>query len=98
LAEGERKRGVRALGLHCRSWASGWLGPGREGEGAREGEKGTELLGWAGCSFPSLFFLFSTLKLFKQLYLNSNKFEFRHYKLNTNKTMPQHECTNKLIL
>jgi hypothetical protein len=30
--------------------------------------------------------------------LNSNKFEFRPYKLNTNKTMPQHECTNKLIL
>jgi hypothetical protein len=89
LAEGERKRGVRALGLHCRSWASGWLGPRRE----REGVVG---LGWLLLS--SLFFLFSTLKLFKQLYLNSNKFEFRPYKLNTNKTMPQHECTNKLIL
>jgi hypothetical protein len=30
--------------------------------------------------------------------LNSNKFEFKPYKLHTNKTMLQHECTSKLIL
>jgi hypothetical protein len=30
--------------------------------------------------------------------LNSIKFEFKSYNLNTNKTMLQHECTNILIL
>jgi hypothetical protein len=44
----------------------------QKGEGAREGEKGRELLGWAGCSFPSLFFLFSKLKL-----IQTNLFEFK---------------------
>jgi hypothetical protein len=52
-----------------------------------------------GLPFPfSFLFFFPTLKLFKQFYLNSNNFEFKPYKLNTRKTMLQHECTNKLIL
>jgi hypothetical protein len=91
-----RKREKRGAGLR-RNWAGGgprgrrrgdglgWLGPGRKGEGAREGEKGRELLGRAGCSSPSLFFLFSKLKLFKQFHLNSNEFEFKLYTLNRNK-------------
>jgi hypothetical protein len=45
-----------------------------------------------------LFFFFPTLKLFKQTYLNSNKFEFKPYKLHTRKIMLQHECTNMLTL
>jgi hypothetical protein len=76
-------------------WAAG---RGERRGNPRERERGG--FGPAAGLFPSLllFFFFSTVKLFKQFYLNSNKFEFRPYKLNTNKTMPQHECTNKLIL
>jgi hypothetical protein len=81
-----------------------WPMRGEGGIGKREmgcGKKGPaqgeerELVGLP--SLPLLFFLFSTLKLFKQFYLNSNKFESKPYTLNTNKTMLQ-ECTNKLIL
>jgi hypothetical protein len=70
------------------------------GEGARERERGRGGFGPAAGLFPFLllFFFFSTLKLFKQFYLNSNKFEFKPYTPNTNETMLQHECTNKLIL
>jgi hypothetical protein len=78
---------------------------GREGEGlgpavahAGRGEEARERkgVGLAGLfSFP---FLFSKLNLFTQIYLNSNKFEFKPYTLNTNKTMLQHECTNMLTL
>jgi hypothetical protein len=67
----------------------------RRGEGEPARERGD--FGLAAGRFPSLllFFFFSTLKVFKQFHLNSNKFEF---KPNTNKTMRQHECTSKLIL
>jgi hypothetical protein len=70
----------------------------RGARGEREGEFG---LGWAAFPFffPFLLFLFfSTLKLFKPIYLNSNKFEFKPYKLNTRKIMLQHECTTILTL
>jgi hypothetical protein len=66
----------------------------------RGGKKEREL-GWAkalGC-FLSSFFSFSFLHSNIQTnYLNSNKFEFKPYAPNTNKTMLQHECTNNLIL
>jgi hypothetical protein len=81
-------RGKRGRG----EWAAG------ERAGPRgERERGA---GRAAGLFPFLllFFFFSTLKLFKQFYLNSNKFEFKPYKLNTRKTMLQHECTNMLTL
>jgi hypothetical protein len=74
----------------------------RERGRARAEERGGVGPGcWVG--LPSLLsssflFFFSILKLFKQNYLNSNKFEFKPYKLNTRKTMLQHECTNMLIL
>jgi hypothetical protein len=66
---------------------------GEMGRGERAGPRGL------GC-FLFLFFSFSfpTLKLFKQFYLNPNKFEFKSYKLNTRKAMLQHECTNMLTL
>jgi hypothetical protein len=79
----------------------------REGEvsGPAERKKGGGVMGRPrvlGCFPPFFFFLlsffFSTLKPFKQNHLNSNKFEFKPYKLNTRKTMLQHECTNMLIL
>jgi hypothetical protein len=80
------------------------LGRGPRGEerrGARGGKK-RGVLGWVGLLLPFfpflLFFFFSTLKPFKQIYLNSNKFEFKPYKLNTRKIMLQHECTNMLTL
>ena len=53
------------------------------------------VLGWFG------FFFFFSLSYFKH---HSNLFEFKHnfefkpYALNQNKTMLQHECTNKLNL
>jgi hypothetical protein len=62
-------------------------GPGWLGRVERRGERaGPRDL---GCfSFSSLlFFFFPTLKLFKHNYLNSNKFEFKPYKLNTRKAM-----------
>jgi hypothetical protein len=69
----------------------------RRGKRARRGRK----RGF-GLMFPSplllLFFFFPTLKLFKQTYLNSNKFEFKPNKLHTRKIMLQHECTNMLTL
>jgi hypothetical protein len=104
----ERKgRGGRArLGLG--NWAM-HAGEKRErgvccwGEGRPKGERGKESRPgcfWAG--FFSLFlllsFFFSILKLFKQNYLNSHKFELKPYKLNTRETMLQHECTNMLTL
>jgi hypothetical protein len=79
----------------------GQLGPGRRGRRGSPRERERERGFWAGCwalSFSSSFLFFSTLQLFKQFHLNSNKFEFKPYTLNTNKTMLQHECTNKLIL
>jgi hypothetical protein len=68
--------------------------------GPRGGEKRAGRAAGLGCLlfFLLLSFFFSILKLFKQNYLNSNKFAFKPYKLNTRKTMLQHECTNKLIL
>jgi hypothetical protein len=86
-------RGPRGEGRGKGCWASG--GPcGRE-EGRRE-------LGWAkdlGC-FLSFFFSFSFLysNIPNKNYLNSNKFEFKSYKLHTRKAMLQHECTSKLML
>jgi hypothetical protein len=69
---------------------------GPRGEEKREGKRRV------GCCSPFflflLFFFLSTLKPFKQIYLNSNKFEFKPYKLNTRKIMLQHECTNMLTL
>jgi hypothetical protein len=73
-------------------------------EGARDGKGREELLGWARrgsglpLSFPFLPSFFFYTQTFKQHYLNSNKFEFKPYKFNTNKTLLQHECTNNLIL
>jgi hypothetical protein len=90
-----------ALARERRDGPQGQLGPGRRGRRGsppeREGEGG---FGPAARLFPfsSSFLSFSTLKLFKQFHLNSNKFEFKPDTLNTNKTMLQHECTNKLIL
>jgi hypothetical protein len=89
--------GEGSAGLRGRTWARGK-------ERAREGER-ESVLGWAereGLGWLLLFlfllsFLFYT-QTFKQHYLNSNKFEFKPYKFNTNKTMLQHECTNNLIL
>jgi hypothetical protein len=67
-------------------------------EGRRTGRAGIRFgLGWAAFLFSLLFF-FSILKLFKHNHLNSNKFEFKPYKLNTRKAMLQHECTNMLTL
>jgi hypothetical protein len=87
-----------------------WIGlgqpPAQEGEkewrsagsGRRTGWAGIRFgLGWAAFLFSLLFF-FSILKLFKHNHLNSNKFEFKPYKLNTRKAMLQHECTNMLTL
>jgi hypothetical protein len=75
-----------------------WACAGRVKAGPREGEG--RRVGLAGLSslFLLLSFFFSILKLFKQNYLNSNKFEFKPYKLNTRKIMLQHECTNMLTL
>jgi hypothetical protein len=91
----KREEGRRA----GRSWM-GRVERRGEREPARERERGRGGFGPAAGLFPFLllFFFFSTLKLFKQFYLNSNKFEFKPYTPNTNETMLQHECTNKLIL
>jgi hypothetical protein len=59
---------------------------------------------WAGpriwVVFLSFFFSFSFLysNIPNKNYLNSNKFEFKSYKLHTRKAMLQHECTSKLML
>jgi hypothetical protein len=80
------------------SWAGYWAEPAHAGR--REEEEGSGLgpTGLAAFFSSSFLFSFPTLKLFKQFYLDSNKFEFKPYTLNTNKTMHQRECTNKLIL
>jgi hypothetical protein len=83
-------RPTREKGKRGESWASGKLGPGKRGR-----ERGFGLM---GCCLLLLFFFFSTLKLLKQIHLNSNKFEFKPYKLNTREIMLQHECTNMLLL
>jgi hypothetical protein len=93
---GEVKRGPREKGKH---WAVGWAA----GKGRREGPERRREKGWVGLAglsslFLLLSFFFSILKLFKQNYFNSKKFEFKPYKLNTRKTMLQHECTNMLTL
>jgi hypothetical protein len=104
-----RERGKEERGERL-GWGQGKTGPGVAHVG-RKGERGNGLPGrergrpkkesrpgcWA-LSLSSSFLILSTLKLFKQFYLNSNKFEFKPYTLNTNNTMLQHECTNKLIL
>jgi hypothetical protein len=95
----ERGRRGAALGLGKGKWAGAWPMLERGGKGP-EGEKEEREVGRAerglGCFF-SLFFSFflSALKPFKPSHLNSKKFEFNP---NTNKTMHQHECTNKLTL
>jgi hypothetical protein len=76
----------------------GELGRAWMGRVERRGERGEGSGLLLSFPFPFLFFFLSTLKLFKQFYLNSNKFEFKPYIINTNKTMLQHECINKLIL
>jgi hypothetical protein len=69
------------------------------GEGEGNGE-----LGWAkgmGCSFFSFSSFLSSFPnsiYSPKHHLNSNKFEFKSYKLNTGKIMLQHECINILIL
>jgi hypothetical protein len=80
-------------------------GVGQRGPGGRNGREEESWAGPRGFGLPFLFsflsffsFSPSTLKPFKQNYLNSTKFEFKPYTLNTNKTMRQHECTSKLIL
>jgi hypothetical protein len=65
----------------------------------REGERWATGKRAGPRAFGAFFsFSFPTLKLFKQFYLNSNKFEFKPYTPNTIKTMRRHECTSKLIL
>jgi hypothetical protein len=72
---------------------------GRGGEGRPEGEKGRGVLGWARCSpFFSFLLSFFFTQSIQTNYLNSNRFEFKPYKLNTRKIMLQHECTNMLTL
>jgi hypothetical protein len=83
---------TREKGKRGESWASGKLGPG--GERREKGLEGREGVWAAGLSFLFLFYT----QTFKQNYLNSNKFEFRSYELNTRKIMLQHECTNMLTL
>jgi hypothetical protein len=95
---GGEGKGARGEERGC--WASGsaWARGKERKEGARERgrERGFGLV--AGLLLSFLSFFFSTLQPFKQIYLNSNKFESKPYTLNTNKTMLQHECTSKLIL
>jgi hypothetical protein len=89
LGQGKEKR-KGACGRERKTWAG--CGP----RGKRRGGP-REKRGWTGWA---LFFSFSLfhLNLFTQIYLNSNKFEFKPYKFNTEKTMLQHECTTNLIL
>jgi hypothetical protein len=104
--ERERREGaarVGKLGRHGprrerkerQASGSAWAREKRERRGSpREREM---VLGRVGLPFSLLSFSsFPTLKLFKQFYLNTNKFEFKTYKLNTRKTMLQHECTDML--
>ena len=87
---GRAREGVGRVGRG--SWAA-WER--REGSG-----RGAGLSGWAGFRvrfgflFSSPLFFSNTLKLFEF----KHKFEFKSYALNHNKTMLQHECTNKLNL
>jgi hypothetical protein len=102
----EGGREVRALGLVCTEGAGprrpmrGKKGRGREELGRRGEKRGERRTGRPkGFVSPSLLFFFLLYtQTFKQNYLNSNKFEFKSYKLNTRKIMHQHECTNKLTL
>jgi hypothetical protein len=91
--------GRRGCWAARRGEGRGEMGRGRRRAGPR-GRKEAGRAGLAGLSslFLLLSFFFSILKLFKQNYLNSNKFELKPYKLNTRKTMLQHECTNMLTL
>jgi hypothetical protein len=65
---------------------------GKRGEGGPGKESRKERENWAGpmgfglLLSSLLFFFFSIPKPFKQTHLNSNEFEFKLYKLNTNKT------------
>jgi hypothetical protein len=101
LGQGKEKRkGARGREKDLgRRWPT-WGGERRERAGPRGEERGKKGKGRPkGFGSPFLlFFFFSTFKPFKQIYMNSNKFEFKPYKLNTNKTMRQYECTSKLIL
>jgi hypothetical protein len=93
-------RGKREGEKRC--WASGGLGQERREERGPTGkERREEMLGWAdrllgSPSFASSFlFLYS---IYSNKLLNSNRFEFKFYKLNTRKIMLQHECINMLTL
>jgi hypothetical protein len=56
------------------------------GRGREKGELGRARRGFGLLSLlPSPFLFFFYTQLFKQNYLNSNKFEFKSYKLNTRK-------------
>jgi hypothetical protein len=96
-ARGGKKKGERKLG---REWPTRekeggrGAGPRRLGPGKRERER----FGADRLLSSSPFLIFSTLQLLKQIHWNSNKFEFKPYKLNTRKIMFQHECTNMLLL
>jgi hypothetical protein len=76
--KGERRGSPREKGE--------WAGVAHAGRGRGKGELGRARRGFGLLSLlPSPFlFLFYT-QLFKQNYLNSNKFEFKPYKLNTKK-------------
>jgi hypothetical protein len=100
--EGVEKRGLGELG---RAWPTreerrGGRREGRPtGKREKENRPGWDTV-WAGLAafLFSLLFFFSLLKPFKHNHLNSNKFEFKPYKLNTRKAVLQHECTNMLTL
>jgi hypothetical protein len=82
------EREERRSGWGKRKWAglahAGEEERKRRWAGLREGN-------WAAFSF--LFLSYTQTNS-----LNSNRFEFKHYKLNTRKIMLQHECTSKLTL
>jgi hypothetical protein len=90
----KERREARAEG----SLGRGAAHAGRGGEGRPEREKGRGVLGcWA--LLPLLLLFFSFTQSIQTNYLNSNRFEFKPYKLNTRKKiMLQHECTNMLTL
>jgi hypothetical protein len=99
LDRGERREGRRGAELGRGAAHAGERGG--EEKGPRVRKRGFGLLGCRAAvlfsSSSSFLFLFYT-QTFKQNYLNSIKFEFKSYKLNTRRKMLQHECTNMLTL